>query len=404
MTDTRVLPYGRHLIEDDDIAAVVAVLRSDWLTTGPAVAAFEAAFAEAVGARVAVSCNSGTAGLHLAALSLGLGPGDVVAVPSVTFLATATAMVLAGAEVVFTDVDPRTGLMRPEDLEAVLDVPGLKAVAAVHLAGQCPDMAALSALARSRGLKVIEDACHALGTASSAKADGEGGWRVGDGSFADMTVFSLHPVKTVAMGEGGVVTTNDSVAGRRLEQLRSHGIERDPARFRHAGEAFASDGTANPWYYEMHAPGLNYRAPDVTCALGLSQLGKLARFKTRRAELVALYDRLLAPLAPAIVPAGRMPGQDPAWHLYVVLADFGGILPERAAIMRALSAAGIGTQVHYIPVHRQPFYRQRYGERSLPGADGWYSRCLSLPLFPGMDDADAERVVAALAALGGGPR
>lgn len=391
MSNKPFLPYGRQLIEDDDIAAVATVLRGDWLTTGPTVAAFESAFAKAVGAAHAVSCNSGTAGLHLAALALGVGEGDVIAVPSITFLATANAMRLAGAEVVFTDVDPDSGLMRPQDLEAVLDTPGLRAVAPVHLAGQCPDMAAIAALARSRGLRVIEDACHALGTTLG------GDIRVGDGSFADLSVFSLHPVKTIAMGEGGVVTTADPALAQAMARFRSHGMERAPERMVNADMAFAADGSLNPWYYEMHELGLNYRTPDINCALGLSQLVKLERFKRRRAALVAEYDRLLAPLAPAIVPAARMLGQDPAWHLYAVLADFGDALPERAHVMRTLHSQGIGSQVHYIPVHRQPYYRARYGERVLPGADSWYRRCLSLPLFPGMSNSDAGRVADALA-------
>lgn len=400
MSEQSFLPYGRHCIDEDDIAAVTAVLRGDWLTTGPKVAEFETAFAQAVGATHAVSCNSGTAGLHLAALALGLGAGDVVAVPAVTFLATANAMLLAGAEVVFTDVDPDTGLMRPEDLEAVLDTPGLKAVAPVHLAGQCPDMEALAHLARVNGLAIIEDACHAVGTALT-RADG-GTARVGDGHYADLSVFSLHPVKTVAMGEGGAVTTRDPALAAAMARLRSHGMERDAARFRNPELAGAPDGGTNPWYYEMQALGLNYRAPDLNCALGLSQLGKLARFKARRAELVTLYDRLLAPLAPALAPAARMPGQDPAWHLYVVLGEFGRALPPRAEVMRALHAVGIGSQVHYIPVHHQPFYRDRYGTLSRPGADEWYRRCLSLPLFPAMSDDDVHRVVDTLAAILGG--
>ncbi len=383
------LPYGRHCIGDDDRAAVDAVLRSDFLTTGPAVEAFEAAFAEKVGARFAVSCSSATAGLHLAAMALGLGEGDRVAVPTLTFLATANAVRYVGAEVAFADVDPENALVTVDDFaRAAEPFPNLKALFPVHLAGQCVDMAAVHAFAKQRKMAVVEDASHALGGATWAGP-------VGNCRHSDMAVFSLHPVKTLAMGEGGVVTTNDPELRRRLTLLRGHGMVRDAERFQNRDLAFAADGTPNPWYYEMDEMGFNYRASDIACALGASQLTKLDRFVARRRDLVARYDRLLPP---NIRRVRRVPG-DTAWHIYPVLIDFEGLGIERAVVMHRLRAAGIGTQVHYLPVHRQPYYWKRYGALALPGADAYYRRTLTLPLYPSMTDADAGRVVAALSSV-----
>jgi len=394
---TRPLPYGRQVIEDDDIAAVVAALKSDTLTTGPAVGAFEAALARVTAAPQAVVCSSGTAALHLAALALDLGPGDAVVVPSLTFLATANAARYVGAEVVFADVAPDTGLMGPEHLEQALTrCNGLrpKAVFPVHLNGQCVAMAALAETARRHGLAVVEDACHAIGS----QQDLPGGWQpTGACAASDMTVFSFHPVKTVAMGEGGAVTTRDEALANRLRTLRCHGMERDPARFVQTEEAFDLDGSPLPWYSEMLAPGFNYRASDIVCALGTSQLAKLERFKTRRSELVAAYDAALAPLAPRVRPVGRIGHCRPAWHLQVALIDFAAAGTRRAQLMRALAERRIFTQVHYLPVHRQPYYRRRYGELALAGADAYYARCLSLPLFVGMTEDDVDDVVRAVA-------
>ncbi|OAN46647.1 UDP-4-amino-4,6-dideoxy-N-acetyl-beta-L-altrosamine transaminase [Paramagnetospirillum marisnigri] len=392
---TRALPYGRQLIEDDDIAAVVAVLRSDALTGGPAVTGFETALRSVTGARHAVACSSGTAALHLAAMALELGPGDAVIVPSVTFVATANAARYVGAEVVFADVDPATGLMEPQHLEAALKRCGTarpRAVFPVHLNGQCVGMAELGELARRRGLFVVEDACHALGSV-------QGGRLTGACSSSDMAVFSFHPVKTVAMGEGGAVTTADDRLAERLRLYRSHGITREAADFLQPAEAFDAGGQPNPWYYEMARPGFNYRASDINCALGTSQLAKLARFKTRRTELVEAYGAALAPLAPLVQPVGRRPDCVPSWHIQVVRIDFAAAGTNRAKVMRALAERGISTQVHYLPVHRQPYYRALYSDTALPGADAYYDRCLTLPLFVGMENAEVERVVAALKAV-----
>lgn len=394
------LPYGRQTLDDDDVAAVVEALKSDYLTTGPRVAAFEAAVATASDAAHAAACSSGTAALHLSALALRIGPGASVIVPAVTFAATANVVRHVGAEVVFADVDPDTGLMTPETLSAALEAGGdaVCAVYPVHLAGQCADMAALGALARARGLAVVEDAAHALGAADIAGAP------VGACPHSDVAIFSFHPVKTATTGEGGAVTTQDDELDRRVRLLRNHGMERAPDAFLSRNLGFASDGSPNPWYYEIAELGFNYRLTDIQCALGLSQLSKLERFVAHRAALVARYRTALAPLAPVVRAMPQVPGCRPAWHLFVALIDFAAAGVDRATVMRRLAERGIGSQVHYMPLHLHPYYRERYGALSLPGAEGYYARALSLPLFPAMADADVDRVVGALAAVVGGQR
>ncbi|PHY18528.1 UDP-4-amino-4,6-dideoxy-N-acetyl-beta-L-altrosamine transaminase [Caulobacter sp. BP25] len=379
------LPYGRQTIEDDDIAAVAEALRGDFLTTGPTVEAFETAFAKTVGARHAVAVSNGTATLHLAMLALGVGEGDVCIAPSVTFLATANCARYVGAEVVFADVDPDSGLMTPETLsDALKRAAGrkVKAILPVHLRGDVCDLPALKALADAAGAVLVEDAPHALG--SIATFDGVA-HPVGDGAYSSFASFSFHPVKTLATGEGGMLTTNDAGLADRARRLRSHGMVRP------AG--------GDPWWYEMPELGFNYRIPDVLCALGLSQLNKLDRFVARRRELTALYARLLPERAPKARLAASPAHSDPALHLLTVLIDFEGLGATRRAVVEALKAKGVGTQVHYIPVHRQPYYVNRQGLADLPGADAWYARCLTLPLFPAMTDGDVERVVDALATV-----
>lgn len=377
-----MLPYGRQTIEDDDIAAVAEALRSDFLTTGPMVEAFERAFAETVGARHAVACANGTAALHLAMLALKVGPGDAVIAPSITFLATANCARYVGADVVFADVDPATGLMTPQTLAEAIGRVGdrrLRAVLPVHLRGDVAELPALAELAGAAGAVLVEDAPHALG---STMRFGNAAESVGDVRHAAMATFSFHPVKTIATGEGGMVTTNDAALADRLRTLRSHGMVRP------AG--------AEPWWYEMPEPGFNYRLPDILCALGLSQLRKLPRFAERRRALAAAYGEALAPLAPVVRPAARPTWSDPVLHLMTVLIDFEAAGRTRLEVVEALKARGVGSQVHYIPVHRQPYYRELYGDLSLPGAEAWYDRCLSLPLYPGMEDDDVARVAAAL--------
>jgi UDP-4-amino-4,6-dideoxy-N-acetyl-beta-L-altrosamine transaminase len=377
-----VLPYGRQTIEDDDIAAVAEALRDDFLTTGPRVEQFEHAFAETVGARHAVACANGTAALHLAMLALDVQPGETVVAPSITFLATANCARYVGAEVVFADVDPTSGLMTPETLdEALSRLQGrrLRAVLPVHLRGDTVDLPRLSAMAGEAGAVLVEDAPHALG---STMTYGNVAERAGDARHSAMATFSFHPVKTIATGEGGMVTTNDAGLAERLRIMRSHGMVRPP--------------DADPWVYEMPEPGFNYRLPDVLCALGISQLAKLPRFAARRRALAQAYAAALAPLAPVVRIAERPPWSDPVLHLVCVLIDFAAAGRTRRQVMEAMRARGVGSQVHYIPVHTQPYYRARYGELRLPGAEAWYARCLSLPLYPAMSDKDVSRSVEAL--------
>ena len=389
------LPYGRQLIEEDDIAAVTEALRGDLLTTGPYVDRFEHALAKTVGAKHAVVCSNGTAALHMAARALGLGAGTKVIVPAITFLATASAPHLNGAEIVFADIDPETGLMRAEDLKAAFARAGhADAVFNVHVNGQCGDIEAIAKVARRNGARIVDDACHAIGTGFVAE-DGSLS-QIGSNSFCDLTVFSFHPVKTIAMGEGGAVTTNDPELAQRLVRARNHGMTRKPDEFVNIEDAFDADGTPNSWYYECVEPEFNWRANDIQCALGLSQLGKLGRFVTRRRALAASYDALLAPLAPLVRPTARTRASLPAWHLYAARIDFQRAGISRATVMRELAKDGIGSQVHYFPVHRQPYYAKRYGALSLPGADRYYDRALSLPLFASMSMDDVERVTTTL--------
>jgi len=397
----RFLPYGRQTIDEDDIAAVCQVLRGEFLTTGPTVGAFERAFKDATGADYAVSCANGTAALHLAALALGLGEHDSVIVPSITFLATANAARYVGADVIFADVDADTGLMTPETFLAALITASPRAtkpraVFPVHLNGQCCDMPAIAQIARANNLAIVEDASHAAGGFQQDNAP------VGATRWSDLATFSFHPVKTVASGEGGMVTTGNADLAERLARFRNHGMMRDPHQFEFRDLAFDQSGQPCPWYYEMPEVGFNYRLSDIHAALGLSQLKKLEAFVATRRRLVKGYDIRLAGLPQAIKTLRRLPGQNPAWHLYPLLCDFETLGLSRTEVMTKLRKRGIGTQVHYIPVHRQPYYQNRYDTPQLPGADSYYARVLSLPLFPAMSDGDIERVANALTEIFGG--
>lgn len=393
------LPYGKQSIGDDDLAAVATALRGDYLTTGPTVAAFETAFADKLGAKHAVVCANGTAALHLCALALGIGPDDVVLAPTLTFLATANGPHYTGARIVFMDCDPETALVRPADVEDALKRAGgaVKAIFITHMNGQICDLEAISAIARREGAYLVEDACHAIGTRHT---DSKGRTHtIGDCFFSDLANFSLHPVKTITMGEGGVITTNNPALYAEMSRMRTHGMTRKADEFQVKEQAFAADGQVNPWYYEMPTPGYNYRATDFQCALGLSQLAKLDQFGVKRKALMAEYDRLFAGYNGPMKAFARVRGCDPVLHLYVALVDFAAIGMDRGGFMRKLSAEGIGTQVHYLPVHRQPYYAALNPGLVLPGADAYYDRCLSLPFYPDMTIADVGRVFETLKAL-----
>jgi UDP-4-amino-4,6-dideoxy-N-acetyl-beta-L-altrosamine transaminase len=391
---TPFLPYGRQRIEEDDIAAIVEVLRSDFLTTGPKVKEFETAFAERVGAKHAVACSSGTAALHLATMAAGLEAGDSAIVPAVTFLATANAVRYTGAGVVFADIDPDTGLMTPDTFEAALEDGkhrGVRMVVPVHLNGQACEMAEIQHRALKHDLTIVEDACHMLGGAVSA------GHAVGACQYGDMNIFSAHPVKAIAMGEGGIVTTNHEATAAHLKRLCNHGMQRAPEHLINREQAFAADGTPNPWYYEMSEIGFNYRASDIHCALGLSQLSKLGEFVARRNALVEYYAARLGPLNPIVRPVARSSHGTAAWHVAAILIDFDAAGRDRATVMNNLREQGIGTQVLYTPLYRQPYYENLYGEHRMEGAEAYYARCLCLPLFVDMTESDVDRVIECLA-------
>jgi len=379
-----MIPYGRQHISADDIAAVVDVLRSDWLTQGPAVERFEQAVAEQCGARYAVAVSNATAALHLACLALDLGAGDRLWTSPNTFVASANCALYCGAAVDFVDIDPISYNMSVAQLALRLEQAAAagrlpKVVVPVHFGGQPCDLAPIRALGEQYGFAIVEDASHAIGARYR-------GVPVGACAFSDMTVFSFHPVKIVTSGEGGMILTNRRDLYERLLRLRSHGITRDPRQM-----DGAPDG---PWSYQQVELGYNYRITDIQAALGASQLGRLGEFVARRDYLAQRYHRLLAglPLTLPVCAADR----SSAWHLYVVR-----IAPaarrDRRAVFDALRARGIGVNVHYIPVHTQPYYRSLgFGAGDFPEAERYYSEAISLPLYFGLGDAEQDAVVAAV--------
>lgn len=392
-----ILPYTRHQIDEGDIEAVTAVLRSSSITQGPAIARFERALANRCGAVHAIAVNSGTSALYLAARALGLGSGTVTIVPAVTFLATANAVTLNGGKVVFADVDPRTGLMNPQTLQAALQTPdGRHAQAAipVHYAGALADMEGMAEIARHSGLTLIEDAAHAIG--STARGSTGTYWQAGSCRFSTATCFSFHPAKTIAAGEAGAVLTNDEALARSIERGRNHGVTKVAHEMTEVHVSFGHDGQPNPWSYEMDQPGFNFRLSEIHAALGQAQLTKLEAFKERRRQLAAHYRAHLLPLYPLVRMLDCAPEQQPAWHLCGVRIDFEALGVSRAHVMRLLAAQGIQTQVHYIPLHFQPFYKALNPGLTLPGAEAFYRRTLSLPFFTAMTEADVARTVHAL--------
>ncbi len=369
-----LLPYGRQSIDEDDIQAVVETLRSDWLTTGPNVAEFEEAFAEWVGARYAVSFSSGTAALHGAAFVAGLRVGDEALTSPLTFVATANCVLYQRATPVFVDVCADTLNLDPEQLECRISNKA-RAILAVDYAGHPADFEAIVRIAESRGLVVIEDACHALGAEYRGR-------RVG--SLAHLTVFSFHPVKHLSTGEGGMVTTDDAGWAQMLRQFRNHGI---------SSEARERRG----WQYEMVMLGFNYRLTDIACALGISQLTKIEANLARRREIAAQYAAALQGMPELVLPCVR-PDVDPAWHLYPIRLNLGRLSATHEQMFRALRAENIGVNVHYIPVHLQAYYRGRFGYRGgeYPVAENAYERLISLPMFHGMTDEDVGDVISAV--------
>jgi len=373
----RLLPYGHQRIDEEDIKAVIEVLRSDWITTGPKVAEFEEAFAGYIGSKYAVSFSSGTAALHGASFAAGLGPGDEAITTPMTFCATANCVLYQGAKPVFADICLDTLNIDPDEIARRI-TPRTKAILPVDYAGHPPDLEPILELARRHGLVVIEDACHALG----AKY---GGRRVG--SISHMTVFSFHPVKNITTGEGGMVATGDAKLARRLRMFRNHGIDSD-ARERQAN---------GHWSYEMVALGYNYRLTDIGCALGISQLRKLEPNLARRRQIANQYTAVFQDIAGVVPPAAR-PEVIPAWHLYPIRLDLSKLRVDRSEIFRALRAEGLGVNVHYIPVHLHRYYRDQFGYRGgeYPVAERAYENLISLPIFHGMRDQDIGDVIEAV--------
>ena len=387
------LPYGRHHLEEDDINAVVNVLRHGWLTQGPKIGEFEAAIAARVGAKFAVAVSSGTAALHIACLAAGIGKGDTVVTTPNTFVASANCAVYVGATPQFSDIDPETLNLDPEKLASTCAVlKQVKAIIPVHFAGMPCDMPAIRRVADQYGSVVIEDAAHALG------AIYDDGRSVGSCAYSDMTVFSFHPVKIIATAEGGMVTTNNETLYQDLLRLRSHGINKGDDPYLHPEHAY-TDGTPNPWYYEMREIGFNYRITDVQCALGLSQLEKLDRFLRRRRELALRYDIILSEI-PHVTPTQRAGRATSAHHLYSVRIDFKAAARSRASFMREFIARNIIGQVHYIPVHYHPFYRANGHRRdSFPVAEHYYEQALSLPLYYALSDENQDYIVEQMKSL-----
>ncbi|ETA50654.1 UDP-4-amino-4,6-dideoxy-N-acetyl-beta-L-altrosamine transaminase [Ponticoccus alexandrii] len=395
-----MLAYGRQSIAQDDIDEVVRVLRGDFLTTGPEVPKFEEAFCAYTGAPHALACANGTAALHMIAMAMDLKPGDQVIVPSISFVATANGPHYCGAEVIFADVDAETGLMTPHALKEAMaraDKSRLRAVFVVHLNGSRVDLEAIAKLTKEAGVALVEDACHALG---STYPVGNGTGNVGDCALSDFCAFSFHPVKTITSGEGGMVTCRDPEMAARLALLRNHGLERDKDLFTDPEIGFeVGTGEHNPWAYELQMLGYNYRLTDFQAALGRSQLAKMSRFGPQRKALVAAYRRKLAPLAHLVTPALNTDNEDAVLHLMVGRIDFAARGKTRRQVMAQLRELGVGTQVHYIPIHRQPYYAKLNPGLNLPGAEAYYAGCLSLPLYPDMTEADVDTVVRALATV-----
>ena len=368
-----MIPYGRQLIGEEDIKAVVEVLRSDWLTTGPKVNEFEKVFADYVGAKEAVAVNSGTAALHAAVYALEIGPDDEVIVPAMTFAATANCVVFQGATPVFVDVDPDTLLISPDQVAAGL-TPRTKALIAVDYTGHPADYDTLRSIAKPHGIALVADASHSLGASYKNRPVG---------TLADLSTFSFHPVKHITTAEGGMITTADSDLAQKMRAFRNHGITSDY----HQREAMGS------WFYEMVALGYNYRLNDVQSALGISQLQKLSRWVDRRQAIAQRYNEAFSQLA-AVRPLAVKENVSNAYHLYVIKIDFTKLRIDRATIFANLRAEGIGVNVHYIPVHLHPYYQKKFGTGPglCPVAEAAYEQILSLPIHPGLTDVEIDVV------------
>jgi UDP-4-amino-4,6-dideoxy-N-acetyl-beta-L-altrosamine transaminase len=390
------LPYGKQTITDEDKQAVLDALDSPFLTTGPKVAEFEDAFAEYLGASHAISFSNATAALHVACLALGVQSGDTVLTPTMSFAASTNCASYAGAKIEFMDCDPISGLVTPQTfIEAAERAEKVgrpaKVAVIVHINGEAADIVGIAKAAEARGIKLIEDSCHALGTTYT---DHEGKVQnVGTCQYSAFSSYSFHPVKTITSGEGGMLTCKDEKLARIVSDLRSHGITRDADVFVDKQLAFDENGDPNPWYYEMQSLGFNYRLTDIACALGLSQLSRMDEIARRRRAMKALYDDFFAKSNLSVTCIPTAEGSDAVRHLYPVLIDYKAHGLSRAAFCNQLKAQGIGTQVHYIPTHMLPYYVKTYGKKNFEGAEHYYDKVISLPFYPGLSDDDISRVV-----------
>lgn len=381
-----MIPYGRQSISEADIEAVAEVLRSNFLTQGPVVPDFEDAVAALCGANFGIAMNSATSALHVACLALGVGLGDRVWTSPLTFVASSNAALYCGAVVDFVDVDERTYNMCPVRLAEKLDraaeagtLP--KVIIPVHLTGQSCDMAAIHEAASRHGVRIIEDASHAIGGSYRSEP-------VGNCRFCDIAIFSFHPVKIVTTGEGGMAMTNDPELAELMRLDRSHGITRDPAKLQH--------DDVGAWYYEQQRLGFNYRMTDIAAALGLSQLTRIEEFIARRREIAAAYDRAFAD--PPVKTPWQHPDADSAWHLYVIRIDRSRTSRSHRDVFDALRDAGVGVNLHYVPVYRQPYYRELgFGRGHCPNAEAYYAEAISLPMYPSMTDEEQQQVIGAVA-------
>ncbi|MBI5724206.1 MAG: UDP-4-amino-4,6-dideoxy-N-acetyl-beta-L-altrosamine transaminase [Planctomycetes bacterium] len=400
MGEPNDISYGRQWIDEDDIAAVCRTLRGAWLTQGPAVEEFEKALCGVAGARYAVAVANGTAALHLAAIALGVGPGDTGIAPAITFTASANCLAYCGAKMRFADVDESSALIdvaklakQVKSLAAAGKTP--KVIVPVDMCGQPADLPEIRKIADSVGARVLCDSAHSLG--ASYEADGAK-HPAGCCLHSDAAILSFHPVKHITTGEGGAVLTNAPAIYARLRELRTHGIHKDAARFERTGEG--------PWYYEQAELGYNYRITDIQCALGISQLKKLGAFVARRRQIAARYDQTLSVklLAEKLTPLRQLPGRESSYHLYVVRVRAGKgegldkVAELRKGLYEFLRQRKIFTQVHYIPVNWQPYYRKNHGSNfdECPSANAYYASCLSLPMYPAMTDDDQQRVIDSL--------
>lgn len=371
-----MIPYGKQTIEQDDIQAVVDVLKSDFLTTGPKIAEFEQTVADYVGAKYAVAISNGTSALHAACFAAGIGPGDEVITTPLTFAASANCVLYCGGTPVFADVDPKTYNIDPEDIRRKI-TDRTKAIIAVHLAGQPCDMDAIHSIAREYGLIVIEDGAHALGSVYKGKKVG---------SMSDMTTFSFHPVKPITTGEGGMIVTDNEDFYKKMVLFRSHGITRDDSMMTR------NDG---PWFYQQFDLGYNYRITDIQCALGCSQMKKLDRFLARRKEIVARYNEAFADCDNIITPY-QLSDTESGWHLYIVQVKN----CDRRQVFEAMREKGIGVNVHYIPVYMHPYYQEHgYENVHCANAEEIYSHIISLPLYPGLTSEQQDYVIDTLKSL-----